>query len=101
MLQFLEMREDWVDEYVRATKHEDMCKWKYDSAYNVAFLRSIETSDKKRDIDAQEKCKAEKLALISAKAEVVKAKLKIDGAILAHHSMKSIYNEASQERRFL
>ena len=101
MLQYLEMREDWVSAYVQATKHEDLCKWKYESAYNVAFLRSQETSDKKRDIDAQEKCKAEKLALISARADVVKAKLKVEGAVLGHHALKAIYNEASQERRYL
>lgn len=102
MLQFLRLREEWLEAYVNATYYEDICNWKYNSAYNVAFLKS-DGSVKSKETEAESDAlvRAAKLAVIEARAAVIKTKLKLESTVLAHHSMKKIFEEASSERRYL
>ena len=103
MVLFLEVRDDWLDAYVNATYYEDVCTWKHETAYNVAFIKAEAKSDKSRDIIAKSdpKVMGAKLAVLEAHAAVINTKLKMEGAQLAHHAAKSIFNEASQERKYL
>lgn len=103
MIRFLEMREDWLDAYVNATYYEDVCNWKYECEYNVAFVQAEAKSDKSRDIIAKSDAgvRIAKLNAIESHAAVIRTKLKLEGALLAHHAVKKIYEEASQERKWL
>ena len=102
MLRLLEAREEWQDAYVNATYYEDICSWKYESAYNLAFMESEAKTDKGKDILAKSDAQVRiaKLNLIEAKATVLKTKMKVDSATLGHHACKKIYEESSQERRW-
>lgn len=102
MVSFLEARDDWLDAYVNATYYEDICSWKYESAYNLVFMQADSKTDKGKDIITKSDgtVRIAKLNLIEAHAAVVKSKMKIDSATLAHHACKKIYEEANQERRW-
>ena len=102
MVRFLEMRDDWLDAYVNATYYEDICNWKYESAYNLAFMQAEAKTDKARDILAKTEgsVRVAKLNLIEGHASVIKTKMKIESATLGHHACKKIYEEANQERRW-
>lgn len=103
MITLLEMRESWLDAYVSATYYEDVCNWKHECEYNIAFIQADAKSDKSRDIIAKSNgdVRLAKLNAIEAHAAVIKTKLKLESALLAHHAVKKIYEEASQERKWL
>lgn len=102
MVQFLEARDDWLNAYVNATYYEDICSWKYESSYNLAFMQADAKTDKGKDILAKSdtSVRIAKLNAIEAHAAVLKTKMKVDSATLAHHACKKIYEESSQERRW-
>lgn len=103
MVQFLEARNDWLDAYVNASYYEDICLWKYETAYNTVFMASEAKTDKGKDIIAKSdnNVRIAKLNLVEAHAAVVETKMKIESATLAHHAAKRIYEESSQERRWV
>lgn len=103
MLDYLAMREDWLDAYVKAVYYEDIATWKYESAYNLVFLRAEAKTDAARATIAKSDSvvRAAKLSQIEAHAAMIRAKMKVEGAVLAHHALKKIFEESSQERRFL
>lgn len=102
MIQFLEARDDWLNGYINATYYEDICSWKYECAYNLVFMQADAKTDKGKDILAKSdaEVRVAKLNMIEAHAAVLKAKMKVDSATLAHHSCKKIYEESSQEKRW-
>lgn len=102
MVRFLEARDDWLNAYVNATYYEDICVWKYESSYNLVFMQADAKTDKGKDIIAKtdNAVRIAKLNSIEAHAAVLKTKMKVDSATLAHHACKKIYEESSQERRW-
>jgi hypothetical protein len=105
MTTYLQIRDDWADQYVNALYYEDKCEFKYKAAYNLVFTTTGASEEKKpsdrtKDIAAQSSgnVKLAALNLMEAKAYTVAAKLKLEGATLAHHNCKKIMDKASEEK---
>lgn len=99
MNQYLEIREDWVNQYTNALLHAETVEFKRDAAYRIAYFKSNGKSERAKDMDAKDSPAVHiaELQLIEAKTYATRAKLKVDSATLAHHSLKSIYNKSQDE----
>lgn len=103
MLDYLDIREDWQDQYVNATYYEDLCEFKYEAAYQIAFMKAGEaekSSDRSKDIAAKNDplVKGARMRLLEAKAATLETKLRLEGSTLAHHAVKAISKQASDEK---
>lgn len=104
MLHCLEQREEWADHFVNATYYLEKAEYRYDGAYQVAYMKAgtMEEKATEKQKDAMAKTApaviASKLSLMEAKAAIVKAKTKLEGCTLAHHSCKKVLEKMAEER---
>lgn len=96
---YLLIREDWVDQYTNATLYAEKMKYKRDVAFRMAYFTSNGKSERAKEMDAKsaQGVMTAELQLIEAETFVTRAKMKVDSATLAHHSIKAIYNKAQEE----
>lgn len=104
MFRYLEMRDEWADHFVNATYYLDKAEYRYDGAYQVAYMKAGAMEEKATEKQKEAMAKtapaviAAKLTLMEAKAALVKAKTKLEGCTLAHHACKKVLDKMAEER---
>jgi hypothetical protein len=103
MVIYQNLSEDWAGHYSNATYFKETARFKRDSAYNLAFLKSEGKSDRQRDIDAKQdpSVRLGEVNLAEALAALKLAELRYDGSVRAYHACKKICEMAHEERKFL
>lgn len=103
MIIYQNLSEDWAGHYANATYFKETAKFKRDSSYNLAFLRSESKSDRQRDVDAKQdpSVRVADQNLNEAAAALKLAELRYDGSVRAYHACKKICEMAHEEKKFL
>lgn len=100
MVAFEAQAQEWLNHVSNAVLYKETAKWKRDSNYNIAFMRSEGKSDRQKDADAKNDplVRAADLTLIEATAALKLAEGRYDAAVRSHHAMKALLREAQQEK---
>ena len=100
MVAFEAQAQEWLNHVSNGVLFKETAKWKRDSAYNVAFMKSEGKSDRQRDADAKNDLgvRAADYIYIEATAALKLAEGRYDAAVRSHHAMKSLIREAQQEK---
>jgi hypothetical protein len=100
MVAFEAQAQEWVNHVANAVLYKETTKWKRESAYNIAFMKSEGKSDRQRDADAKTDLgvRAADFKLIEATAALKLAEGRYDAAVRSHHAMKALLREAAQEK---
>lgn len=103
MVVYQNLSEEWADHYANATYFKENCRFKRDSAYNLAFLQSKGKSDRQRDIDAKQDpaVRLGEANLAEATAALKLAELRYDGSVRGYHAMKKVVEVAHSEKQYL
>ncbi len=103
MVVYQSLSEEWAEHYANATYYKENMRFKRDSAYNLAFMKSEARSDKGKDIDAKNDpgVRVGDIMLSEAVALLKLAELRYDGAVRSYHSMKRVCEMAHDEKKWL
>lgn len=100
MVAYEAQAQEWLQHVSNAVLYKETIKWKRESAYTEAFLKSEGKSDRQKDADAKIdiKVRAADLKLIEATAALKLAEGQYDASVRSHHAMKSLLRDAAQEK---
>lgn len=100
MVAYEAQAQEWIQHVSNAVLYKETAKWKRESAYNMAFIKSEGKSDRQKDADAKNDImvRAADLVLIEATAALKLAEGQYDAAVRSHHAMKALLREAQQEK---
>lgn len=100
MVAYEAQAQEWLNHMSNAVLFKETAKWKRDSAYNMAFIKSEGKSDRQKDADAKNDVlvRAADLKFIEATAALKLAEGRYDSAVRSHHAMKALLREAQQEK---
>jgi hypothetical protein len=103
MVAYQNLSVDYGDHYANATYYKENARFKRDSAFNLAFMKSEAKSDKSKDIEAKNdpSVRIADILLSEAAANLKLVELKYESAVRAYHAMKKICEVAHEERKFL
>jgi hypothetical protein len=100
MVAYEAQAQEWLNHVANAVLYKETAKWRRESQYNLAFMKSEGKSDRQKDAEAKSDAlvRAADLKLIEATAALKLAEGRYDSAVRSHHSMKSLMREAAQEK---
>jgi len=100
MVAYEAQAQEWLNHVSNAVLYKETAKWKRESAYNMAFLKSEGKSDRQKDAEAKQDVlvRAADLIYIESTAALKLAEGRYDSAVRSHHAMKSLLREAQQEK---
>lgn len=100
MVAYEAQAQEWLNHVSNAVLYKETAKWKRESAFNIAFMKSEGKSDRQKDADAKQDplVRAADMTLIEATAALKLAEGRYDAAVRSHHCMKSLLREAQQEK---
>lgn len=103
MVVYQNLSEEWADHYGNATYYKENCRFKRDSSYNLAFLRSEGKSDRQRDIDAKQDpaVRMAEVNMAEATAALKLAELHYEGSVRGYHAMKKLVEVGQEEKKYL
>jgi hypothetical protein len=100
MVAYEAQAQEWLQHVSNAVLYKETAKWKRESVYNLAFMKSEGKSDRQKDADAKSdsQVRAADFILIEATAALKLAEGQYDAAVRSHHAMKALLKEAQQEK---
>src|SRR5207237_1340651 len=100
MVAYEAQAQEWLQHVSNAVLYKETAKWKRESAYNLAFVKSEGKSDRQKDAEAKQDplVRSADMVLIEGTAALKLAEGQYDSAVRSHHAMKSLLREAQQEK---